>query len=61
MITDKKQYIDVLKYEEDNYYNSYPMFTRELKNILKYLKLLRKIEYYTNCRKDIAGKIYLKN
>lgn len=60
MITDKKQYIDVLKYEKDNYYNSYPIFTRELKKILKYQKLLRKIEYYTNCRKDIVGKIYLK-
>ena len=56
MINSKEDYLEFIKYEEDNYRNSYPNFTLELTRILKFQKLLRKLEYYTNCKKSIVIK-----
>ena len=36
MINSKEEYKRYIKYEEENYKNSYPNFTKELKKILKY-------------------------
>lgn len=58
MIQNKSDYKRYIKIEKDFYYDSYPIFTKELKTILKFIKLYRKVEYYHNCRKDPLGKIY---
>ena len=56
MINSKEEYKRYIKYEEENYKNSYPNFTKELKKILKFQKLYRKLEYYTNCKKGFLNK-----
>ncbi len=58
MIKNKSDYKRYIKIEKEVYYDSYPLFTYELKTILKFIKLYRKVEYYHNCRKDILGKIH---
>ena len=60
MINSKKEYKRYIKYEEENYKNSYPNFTKELKKILKFQKLYRKLEYYTNCKKGFLNKLIKK-
>lgn len=60
MIKSKKDYYRIIKLEENKYHLSYPHFTYELKKILKYQKLYRKVEYYHNCRKDLLGRIIYK-
>ena len=60
MINNKQDYKRYIKYEEENYKDSYPNFTKELKKILKFQKLYRKLEYYTNCKKGLLNKIYTK-
>lgn len=60
MIKNKNDYKRYIKYEEENYKNSYPNFTNELKKILKFQKLYRKLEYYTNCKKGIINNIIKK-
>ena len=60
MIKSKQDYKRYIKYEEENYKNSYPNFTKELKKILKFQKLYRKLEYYTNCKKDLLSRIIKK-
>ncbi len=60
MIRSKKDYQRYLKVEEEFYHSSYPHFTNELKKILKFIKLYRKVEYYHNCRSDLFGRIYFK-
>lgn len=59
MIKNKNDYKRYIKYEEENYKNSYQNFTKELKMILKFQKLYRKLEYYTNCKKGLINKIIL--
>ena len=53
MIKSKNDYKRYIKLEEDNYKKSYPNLTTELKKIMKFQKLYRKLEYYTNCHKNI--------
>ena len=60
MIKNKQDYKRYIKYEENNYKKSYPNFTKELKKILKFQKLYRKLEYYTNCKKGFLNKIIIK-
>ena len=57
MINSKSDYKRYIKKEVDNYKKSYPNFTYELKKIVKFQKLYRKLEYYHNCKKSILGKI----
>ena len=59
MIKNKNDYKRYIKYEKENYKNSYPNFTKELKMILKFQKLYRKLEYYTNCKKGLINKIII--
>ena len=61
MIKSREDYKRYLKIEEENYRKSYPDFTKELKDILKYQKLYRKLEYYENCKKSSIIKKYLKH
>lgn len=56
MIKSKKEYKEYLKYEKNRYYKSYPHLTKEHKNIMKFLKIYRKKEYYYNCKKNIFLK-----
>ncbi len=60
MIKSKEDYKRYIKYEEENYRKSYSNFTSELEKILKFQKLYRKLEYYTNCKKGLFNKIVLK-
>ncbi|MBR3229850.1 MAG: serine acetyltransferase [Bacilli bacterium] len=60
MIKSKQDYKNYIKYEEKNYKKSYPNFNKELKKILKFQKLYRKLEYYTNCKKGIINNIVKK-
>lgn len=60
MIKSREDYERYIKIEDTNYKESYPNFTRELKKILKYQKLYRKVEYYENCNKNIIIKKILK-
>ena len=60
MIKSKEDYKRYIKYEEENYRKSYSNFTSELEKILKFQKLYRKLEYYTNCKKGLFNKILLK-
>lgn len=60
MIKSKDDYKYYIKYEEDNYRKSYPIFTNELEIILKFQKLYRKLEYYTNCKKGLINNL-IKN
>lgn len=57
MIKSKEDYKRYLKIEEENYKYSYPNFTKELTNILKFQKIYRKLEYYENCKKSPLDKI----
>ena len=57
MIKSKKDYKRYLKIEINNYKDSYPNFTKEHKNIIKFQKIYRKLEYYTNCKKSLLSKI----
>ena len=59
MIQNKNDYKRYIKIEKDNYHESYPNLTKELKKIIKYQKLYRKLEYYTNCKKSFIIKKYL--
>lgn len=69
MIRNKDDYKRYIKIEKDNYHYSYPNLTKELKKIIKFQKLYRKLEYYTNCKKSFIIKniliinmiIYLPN
>lgn len=61
MIKSKADYERYIKIEEDNYKKSYPNFTKELKDILRYQKLYRKLEYYENCNKSPIIKKYLNH
>lgn len=60
MIKNKDDYKRYITIEDKLYHDNYPNFTYELKKILKFIKLYRKVEYYHNCRKDILGKLYYK-
>lgn len=51
MIKNKKDYLRYLTYEENRMHESYSNFSKELKRILKYIKLYRKDEYYHNTNK----------
>ena len=57
MIKTQDDYKRYIKIEEDNYRDSYPNFTKELEKILKFQKLYRKLEYYTNCKKGKLNSI----
>ena len=59
MIKSKEDYKRYLKTEEENYKKSYQNFTKELKDIVKFQKLYRKLEYYENCKKSLIIKKYL--
>ena len=60
MIKNKSDYKRYLKIEKENYIFSYPNLTNELKKIMKFQKLYRKLEYYTNCKKfPLLTKILL--
>lgn len=62
MINNKKDYKHYIKVEINNYKNSYPDLTLELKRIIKFQKIYRKLEYYNNCKKSPLFKpikIYL--
>lgn len=61
MIKSKQDYKEY--YEEDlRYTGIYPeTITRRLKDRrYHFYKMLRKTEYYTNCRKDLIGRFYAK-
>lgn len=60
MIKNKEDYKRYINYEKENYKKSYPNFTKELKNIVKFQKLYRKLEYYTNCKNNGINKIISK-
>ncbi len=61
MIKSKEDYERYIKKEEENYRKSYSDFTKELKDILKYQKLYRKLEYYENCNKSPIIHFFLKH
>ncbi len=61
MIKNKNDYKRYIKLEEDNYKESYPNLTTELKRIMKFQKLYRKLEYYTNCHKNNLITKYLQH
>lgn len=60
MIRSKQEYRDYLEADKIalNRCAKRPRFMHDI--IWKYERLLRKCEYYENCRRDILGKIYLK-
>lgn len=60
MIKNKEDYLRYIKIEEENYKYSYPNFTKELKNIVKFQKLYRKLEYYHNCKHSPLDKLIKK-
>ncbi|MFR5748983.1 MAG: hypothetical protein ACLUD4_08670, partial [Thomasclavelia spiroformis] len=60
MIKNKKDYLYYLKQDKIalNKYKKRPKVIHDV--IWKYQILMRKCEYYENCRKDILGKVYGK-
>lgn len=60
MIKNKKDYLYYLKQDKIalNKYKKRPKMIHDV--IWKYQILMRKCEYYENCRKDILGKVYGK-
>lgn len=61
MITSKKDLIEYLEADKialDKAKYKKPLFMHDI--IWKYQILLRKCEYYQNCRKDLIGKVWLK-
>ena len=60
MIKNKKDYKRYIEIEEQIYKKSYPDFTNELKRILKFIKLYRKLEYYHNCKTTLLDKLIEK-
>ena len=57
MIQSKHDYQKYIKEEINNYKSDYPPLTTELKKIIKFQKIYRKLEYYTNCKKSLLSKI----
>lgn len=60
MIKSKADYLKYISYEDKKMHTSYPHFTKEKEQILKFIKLYRKLEYYTNCHPKSLYLKYLK-
>ena len=58
MIKSKQDYLDYLRADREKLYCRRKRPRPFMDDIWKFQRLLRKVEYFQNCRKDFLGKLY---